>query len=102
VMAVDGQVGRRPFDHLDQTRPDAKPVFLLAGDLTGVTTHTVLLKDHQRDFVHLFFPLWILAGRDVAQEHSQVRRAHDWVTDGEVIVGQDVHVGDIPAMAGTF
>jgi hypothetical protein len=46
-MAIDGYVGRRPLNYLDQPRPYIKPVFLLAGNLTGVTTHAILLKDHQ-------------------------------------------------------
>jgi hypothetical protein len=47
MVAIDGYIGRCPLNHLDQPRPYTKPVFLLAGNLTGMTTHAILLKDHQ-------------------------------------------------------
>jgi len=47
MVAIDGYIERCPLNHPDKPRPYIKPVFLLAGNFTGVATHAIFLKDHQ-------------------------------------------------------
>jgi hypothetical protein len=47
MVAIDGYIERCPLNHLDKPRSYLKPVFLLASNFTGVTTHAIFLKDHQ-------------------------------------------------------
>ena len=54
MVAIDRDKRRGPLNHPDQPRPYAKPMFLLACNFTGMTTHAIALKKCQRDLPHLF------------------------------------------------
>jgi hypothetical protein len=61
MVAIEGDKGGGSFNHPDQPWTHAKPMFLLACHLTGMTTHTIILKKDQRNLFHGIFLLLIIA-----------------------------------------